>query len=80
MASMGRYAEPARWVLVVLDDGPRPVIGLLDDVRRLDGRVGHATLLGTLARLEQRAWIACAPAVDGRLWCQVSGRSMGSLS
>jgi hypothetical protein len=77
---MGRFGEPAMWVLVTLEGGPRSVVGLLDEVRRLDGRVGHATLLGTLARLEQRALIACAPGADGRLWCRESGRSMGSLS
>jgi DNA-binding PadR family transcriptional regulator len=54
---MGRFAEPARWILVALQGGPRTLVGLLDDVRRLDGRVGHGTLVGAVARLERRGLI-----------------------
>jgi DNA-binding PadR family transcriptional regulator len=58
---MGRHAEPALWILVALRRGPRTLTGLLDDVRRLDGVVGHGTLLGTIARLEQRALVESVP-------------------
>lgn len=54
---MGRFAEPALWVVVALRRGPRTLTGLLDDVRGLDGPVGHGTLLGTIARLERRALV-----------------------
>ena len=50
--SLGRYVEPALWVLIVLDAGPLGLIGLLDATRSLDGPIGHGTLLAALSRLE----------------------------
>lgn len=41
------------WVLVALHSGPRELPTLLDDVRSLDGPIGHGTLLGAVARLER---------------------------
>ena len=52
-ARLGRFGEPAVWILVALRDGPRNVVGLIDDVRALDGRVGPGTLYGAVARLER---------------------------
>lgn len=40
------------WILVVLHEGPHHVVRLLDDVRSLDGPIGHGTLFAALARLE----------------------------
>ena len=51
--SLGRFAEPALWILVALGRGPAAAATLLVSVRRLDGPVGPATLLGALARLER---------------------------
>jgi DNA-binding PadR family transcriptional regulator len=50
---LGRFAEPALWVLVALRRGPAAATTLLVAVRRLDGEVGPATLLGALSRLER---------------------------
>lgn len=52
-ARLGRFGEPAVWILVALRDGPRNVVRLIDDVRALDGRVGPGTLYGAVARLER---------------------------
>lgn len=52
-ASMGRFAEPALWILVALGRGPAAATSLLVTARRLDGPVGPATLIGALARLER---------------------------
>jgi hypothetical protein len=41
------------WVVVALLPGPRNVVGLLDAVRDLDGRIGPGRLLGAVARLER---------------------------
>ena len=76
---MGRHAEPAFWVLVALSRGPRTLTGLLDDVRRLDGAVGHGTLLGTVARLEQRALVEATLDDAGRAAYRLSGATMGSM-
>jgi DNA-binding PadR family transcriptional regulator len=51
--TLGRYLEPALWVLIALDGGPLGLPELLDGVRRLDGPMGHGSLLGSLARLER---------------------------
>lgn len=50
---LGRFAEPALWILVALGRGPAAAATLMVTVRRLDGEVGPATLIGALARLER---------------------------
>ena len=45
------------WVLTVLQAGPRHLARLLDDVRAIDGPIGHGTLFAALARLERLALI-----------------------
>jgi hypothetical protein len=75
---MGRFSAVAGWVLVALDAGPRSMTDLLDDVRRLDGWVGHGTLLGAVAGLEQRGLIGrTADGPEGRLF-RVTGTRMES--
>jgi DNA-binding PadR family transcriptional regulator len=51
--SLGRYTEPALWVLIALDGDPLGLPAILDAVRSLGGSVGHGTLIGALARLER---------------------------
>ena len=51
--SLGRYTEPALWVLIALDGDPLDLPAILDTVRSLDGAVGHGTLVGALSRLER---------------------------
>jgi len=53
VSSLGRYGETAMWVVLALVPGPRTAVGLLDAVRRLDGRIGPGRLLGAVARLER---------------------------
>ena len=45
------------WVLTVLQAGPRHAARLLDDVRAIDGPIGHGTLFAALARLERLALV-----------------------
>ncbi len=49
---LGRFVEPAMWILVALRDGPRNTVGLLDEVRVLDGPIGPGTMYAAVARLE----------------------------
>lgn len=51
---LGRFAEPALWILVALGRGPAGSTALLDAVRALDGPVGPGTFMGALVRLEGR--------------------------
>jgi DNA-binding PadR family transcriptional regulator len=50
--TLGRYVEPALWVLIALDGGPLGLIALLDTTRSLDGPIGPGTLVAALSRLE----------------------------
>jgi len=51
---MGRFAEPALWILIALRRGPSRTAALLEAARGLDGPVRPGTFLGALARLEHR--------------------------
>ncbi len=50
---LGRYVEPALWVLIALDGDPLDLTSMLDAVRSLDGPIGHGTLVGAVSRLER---------------------------
>jgi DNA-binding PadR family transcriptional regulator len=54
------------WVLTVLQAGPRHLARLLDDVRAIDGPIGHGTLFAALARLERLALVDSTVADEGR--------------
>ena len=69
----GRFAEPARLVLVALRDGPRGVVWLFDDVRQLDGPIGPGTLYAAIARLERIGLIEPATGEDGRRTYRLTG-------
>ena len=69
----GRFAEPARLVLVALRDGPRGVVRLFDDVRSLDGPIGPGTLYAAIARLEHLGMIEPATEDDGRRAYRLTG-------
>jgi DNA-binding PadR family transcriptional regulator len=49
---LGRYVEPALWVLIALDGDSLDLTAMLDAVRSLDGPMGHGTLMGAVSRLE----------------------------
>jgi DNA-binding HxlR family transcriptional regulator len=49
------------WTMLALRNGPRPVVRLFDEVRSLDGPIGHGTLFATVARLERLALVEQAP-------------------
>ena len=55
--TFGRFGETALWILVALAAGPRMAVGILRDVRSLDGNVGPGELFGAVARLERRGLI-----------------------
>jgi hypothetical protein len=65
VSSLGRYGDTAMWVVLALVPGPRTAVGLLDAVRRLDGRIGPGRLLGAVARLERLKVIEHAPTGRG---------------
>jgi DNA-binding PadR family transcriptional regulator len=51
---LGRFTEPALFILISLADGPKHGYAMIEDIRRLSGtRLGPGTLYGALARLER---------------------------
>ena len=67
MPELGRFAEPALFILVSLTDGPKHGYAIMTDVEAGRGQpLGPGTLYAALARLEERGLIEALPAVDRR--------------
>jgi DNA-binding PadR family transcriptional regulator len=58
IADLGRFAEPALYILVALGDGPKHGYAIMTEVEALSGRpLGPGTLYAALSRLERRGLI-----------------------
>jgi DNA-binding PadR family transcriptional regulator len=67
LASLGRFSEPALYILVSLADGPKHGYAMTQDIESLSGqKPGPGTLYGAIARLEARQWIEALPVEDRR--------------
>jgi len=67
LADLGRFSEPALYILISLADGPKHGYAMTQDIEGLTGqRPGPGTLYGAIARLEARQWIEPLPAEDRR--------------
>ena len=67
LAGLGRFSEPALYILISLADGPKHGYAMTQDIESLSGqRPGPGTLYGAIARLEARRWIEPLPAEDRR--------------
>jgi DNA-binding PadR family transcriptional regulator len=67
LESLGRFSEPALYVLISLADGPKHGYAMTEDIEAVSGqKLGPGTLYGALARLEVRGWIEAMPADDRR--------------
>lgn len=62
-----RFAEPAGWILAALGRGPSGAAALLDTIRCQDRRLGPATLIAALARLERADLVERLASGDERL-------------
>jgi DNA-binding PadR family transcriptional regulator len=64
---LGRFSEPALYILISLADGPKHGYAMTQDIDVLAGhKLGPGTLYGAIARLEAREWIEALPADDRR--------------
>lgn len=64
---LGRFSEPAVFVLSSLAGGPKHGYAITQDVRATSGvELGPGTLYGALARLEDRGLIEAVPSDDRR--------------
>lgn len=67
LASLGRFSEPALYILISLADGPKHGYAMTHDIETVAGqKLGPGTLYGAIARLETRKWIEPLPAEDRR--------------
>jgi len=65
--SLGRFSEPALFILISLADGPKHGYAITQDIAAVSGQqLGPGTLYGAIARLEARQWIEALPAEDRR--------------
>ena len=65
LAGLGRFSEPALFILVSLADGPKHGYAMTQDIESVSGqKLGAGTLYGAIARLEARKWIEALPAED----------------
>jgi DNA-binding PadR family transcriptional regulator len=67
LAGLGRFSEPALYILISLADGPKHGYAMTQDIEEVSGqKLGPGTLYGAIARLETRKWIEPLPAEDRR--------------
>src|SRR5262249_51708264 len=67
LAGLGRFSEPALYILISLADGPKHGYAMSQDSEAVSGqRLGPGTLYGAIARLEARKWIEPLPAEERR--------------
>jgi len=58
LGELGRFAEPAMYILVSLSESPKHGYAIMTDVETISGvPMGPGTLYGALARLERRGLI-----------------------
>src|SRR5215469_13209929 len=67
LASLGRFSEPALYILISLADGPKHGYAMTQDIETMAGqKLGPGTLYGAIARLEARKWIEPLPPEERR--------------
>ena len=67
LADLGRFSEPALYILISLADGPKHGYAMTQDIAAVSGqKPGPGTLYGAIARLEARHWIEALPEEDRR--------------
>ena len=75
LAALGRFSEPALYILISLADGPKHGYAMTHDIEAVAGhKFGPGTLYGAIARLESRKWIEPLPAEDRRRPVSPDGR------
>lgn len=67
LSDLGRFSEPALYILVSLSNGPNHGYAIMEDVEAIAGvKLGPGTLYGALARLERLGLIEALPAEERR--------------
>lgn len=67
LGELGRFSEPALYMLISLAKEPRHGHAMTQDIEAMTGlRLGPGTLYGAMTRLGERGWIEPLPADDRR--------------
>jgi DNA-binding PadR family transcriptional regulator len=67
LTGLGRFSEPALYILISLADGPKHGYAMTKDIEAVAGqKLGPGTLYGAIARLEARGWIEPLPIEERR--------------
>jgi len=67
LSELGRFSEPALYILVSLSSGPKHGYAVMEDVQAIAGvRLGPGTLYGALSRLDRLGLIEPLPAEERR--------------
>jgi DNA-binding PadR family transcriptional regulator len=74
LADLGRFSEPALYILISLADSPKHGYAMTNDIEAVSGqKLGPGTLYGAIARLESRQWIEALPAEERRRPYRLTG-------
>jgi DNA-binding PadR family transcriptional regulator len=74
LTDLGRFSEPALYILISLADGPKHGYAMTQDIAMMTGqKPGPGTLYGAISRLEARGWIEPLPADDRRRPYRLTG-------
>jgi DNA-binding PadR family transcriptional regulator len=77
---LGRFAEPALYILVSLSSGPKHGYAIMTDVEETTGApLGPGTLYGALARLERRGLIEALEPEERRRPYRLTGIGASAL-
>lgn len=80
LSDLGRFAEPALLILVVLAQGPKHGYAIMTEAEQLSGSpLGPGTLYAALGRLERQGLIEPMPATDRRRPYQLTGAGATTL-
>lgn len=71
---LGRFSEPALYILLSLADEPKHGYAMTQDIAAMTGqKLGPGTLYGAISRLEARGWIEPMPSDDRRRPYRLTG-------
>ncbi len=79
-SELGRFSEPALYILISLADGPKHGYAMIEDIERIAGtRLGPGTLYGALARLERLGLIEAMASDERRRPYRLSSIGLTTL-
>ena len=80
VSDLGRFSDPALFILVSLAGGEKHGYAMMDDIEAMCGaRLGPGTLYGALARLEKRGLVEPLASEDRRRPYRITAAGVSTL-